>query len=60
MLHNHLLGAAHTSYRTVSIVIAQKSCHVAVDESNRNQLASLTIAIFAYLDGKLWRKNLAC
>lgn len=39
------------------------SCHVAVDESNRNQLASLTTANqwnFAYLEGKLWRKNLTC
>ena len=39
-----LLGAAHISYRTVSIVTAQTSCHVAVDESNRNQLESLTTA----------------
>lgn len=48
-----LQGAAHTSHHTVSIVTAQTSCHVAVDESNRNQLASLTTAnqwSFAYLE----------
>lgn len=58
-----LLGAAHTSHRTVSIVTAQTSCHIALDESNRNQLASFTTAHkwnFAYLEGKLWRKNLTC
>ena len=58
-----LLGAAHTSPHTVSIVTSQASCHVAVVESNRNQLASSTAANqwnFAYLEGKQWRKNLTC
>ena len=57
------LGAAHISHHTVSIVTAQTICHVAVDQSNHNQLASLTTANqwnFAYLEGKLWRKYLTC
>ena len=45
---------AHISHRTVSIVTTQTSFHGAVDDSNRNQLASLTTANewnFAYLEG---------
>ena len=55
-----LLGAAHISHRTVSIVTAQTICHVALDQSNRNRLASLATVNqwnFAYLKSKLWRKS---
>ena len=47
----------HTPFTcTVSIVIAQTSCHIAVDESNHNQLTNLIAANqwnFANLEGKL-------
>ena len=58
-----LLGAAHGFHHTFSLMTAQKSCHVAVDEFYCNHLASLTIANqwnFTYLGGKMWRKNLTC
>ena len=39
-----LLGAAQTSHRTVLIVTAQTSCHIAPDESNHFMLARFTTA----------------
>lgn len=53
-----LLGAAQASHCTVLIVTAQTSCHIAVDESNCNQLAYLITANqwnFASLEGKVQR-----
>lgn len=58
-----MLGAAPTSHRAVSIVTAQTSFHVALDELNRYQLSSFTTANqwnFAYLVGKLLRKKKTC
>ena len=57
------LRAVHASHSTILIANAQKSFQVAVGESNRNQLASLTTGNqwdFAYLEGKLWRQTLMC
>lgn len=58
-------AVAHTSHSTFSIVTVQRNCHIAVDESNRNQLFFLPKVLlliinqwnFASLTDKLQRKK---
>lgn len=57
---NDLLESAHTSHITVSILTAQTSCHIVLDEGNCNQMVSFAAANqwnLAYLVGTLGRKN---
>lgn len=52
-----LLGAAHASHDAVSIVTAHLSCHIAVDESSRNELSILVGGILPIWRVKAMMKN---